>query len=70
MSKRNRPQKQIRAALEGISLEVEIKSRSFAMITTTHRYKYGADAIEKQIVNGNKWNQGESFWWIYYPPKS
>jgi len=70
MSKRTRPEKQIREAFKGISLEAEIKSRSFAMITTTHRYKYGANAIEKQIVNGNKWNQGESFWWTYYPPKS
>ena len=69
MSKRNRPQKNIRENIKNISLEVKIKSRSYSMITTTHRYKYGVHAIEKQIVNGNKWNQEEPFWWLYYPPK-
>ena len=69
MSKRNRPQKNIRENIKNIALEVNIKNRSYSMITTTHRYKYGVHAIEKQIVNGNKWNQEEPFWWLYYPPK-
>ena len=61
MSKRNRPQKNIRENIKNISLEVKIKSRWYSMIKTTHRYKYGANAIEKQIVDGNKWNLGEPY---------
>ncbi len=70
MSKRNRPQKNIRENIKNISLEVKIKSRWYSMIKTTHRYKCGVKSIENQIKNGNKWNSEEPFWWTYYPPKS
>ena len=70
MSKRNRPQKNIRENIKNISLEVKIKSRSYAVIKTTERYRYGRWSKEQQVINGNKWNSEEQFYWTYYPAKS
>jgi hypothetical protein len=57
-----RPNAQERMAkrnLEAISLEVPIKSRSYSMVKTTERYRFGRVSIEKQIRNGNAWNKAE-----------